>query len=108
MAESVDDTAVVYSSHPTARFKLGAFQFENGSLRLTDPAQIEEFDQLLESQPQFIRVRVARSSRAEADSLAAQFMQSRSVAGIDTTANSIEAQTPTDSKPRGLNIGKKD
>lgn len=38
----------IYSSHPYPRMKIGRFQFVQSTLKLTDPAEIQEFEKLLD------------------------------------------------------------
>lgn len=83
----------VFSSHPTDRFKLGRFQFEKGTLRLDD-ADADEFRELLDKQPGFIKSQVRELSVDAANKLAEKFQSGRKVTGVDTTRNSIAAPQP--------------
>lgn len=74
-----DKTAVQYTSHPIANYKLGRFQFSNGVLSLTKDSDVEEFEKLLndDNLPTIERNRVkkidlARAEQIVKDRLAAQ------------------------------------
>lgn len=98
-----------YSSHPIAKYRIGRFQFERGVLTLED-ADAEEFDALLATQPQTVKRRIKKADQAAAESIARSFLQSRMVAGVDTTANSVAAPasaTPPPPEPfAALKFGK--
>lgn len=83
-----DAVAAIYSSHPSSRFKLGRFQFERGVLKL-NAKDAAELDALLEKQPIPIRNKVKKSTQEDAERIAASFLRSRAIQGIDTTANSM-------------------
>ena len=84
------EEVVIYTSHPTARFKLGRFQFERGVLKLSGD-DAKEFDALMETQPGPIQLKVKRSTQHAAEAVARNFLGARQVAGVDTTANSAAA-----------------
>jgi hypothetical protein len=52
------------------------------------------FDEVLAEQPAPIRNGVKKSTQADAERIAASFLQSRKTQGIDTTANSVAAGGP--------------
>lgn len=102
-------TTAFYSSHPIAKYRIGRFQFERGVLTL-EGADVEEFDALMTTQPQTVKRRIKKANQAAAESIARSFLQSRMVAGVDTTANSVEAPgsviPPPPAPFGGLKFGK--
>jgi hypothetical protein len=68
-SEEATPAEKIYTSHPVSRFGMGRFRFKNGTLKLTDPKDIEEFEKLLESQPDRIRAQVRTISLAAAERL---------------------------------------
>lgn len=85
--------STLYVSKPIARFKLGRFQFEDGVLRLESEEDVAEFDALLDKQPPFLRQKVKKSTQEMAEAVAASFLKSRMVSGVDTTGNSTMVQS---------------
>jgi hypothetical protein len=96
---------VTFSSHPIAKLKIGKYQFDKGILRLS-PDEAEEFRAHLKTQPKTLAMRVKETGIVEAERIAKSFATSTMKAGIDTTANSIEAQASFDGKHPGASKDK--
>jgi hypothetical protein len=99
------DDIVTFSSHPIAKLKIGRFQFDKGIMRLA-PDEAEESRALLQTQPKTLAMRVRETGIVEAERIAKSFATSTMKAGIDTTANSIEAQAAFDGKHPGASKDK--
>ena len=79
---------VKYSSHPIMNYRIGNdYVFEKGILRLL-PQDEARFKEVMSKQPIQIQNEVRPLSEAMANDWIAE-VQSRKVAGIDTTANSM-------------------
>ena len=93
VTESVDpeaanppDEKVQYITPGIARFKIGEYEFQNGTLSLT-PAEAEAFDALLEELPPSESCRIQKVNLDGAAAIAAAFKatQSKMTAGVDTS-----------------------
>lgn len=80
----------LYTSHPIQRLSLGKFEFESATLKLTSEKDVEEFEALLEQQPQQIRYGVKKiPNQISAEFIARMKARSGMRSGIDTTANTL-------------------
>jgi hypothetical protein len=86
--EPVDDGSVLYSSHPTHRFKIGKYRFENAQL-LVPADEVETFDKLVSQLPPVTRQQIRKIDRAAADKLVLARVQSTTRTGIDTTKGTV-------------------
>lgn len=77
---------VQYITPGIARFKIGEYEFQNGTLSLT-PAEAEAFDALLEELPPSESCRIQKVNLDGAAAIAAAFKatQSKMTAGVDTS-----------------------
>jgi len=87
-----DSDAAVYSSHPIENFHVAGFQFEKGTLKLTDSDEIERFEKLIESLPPRERSTIRKIDLDGAAAVAKRFNNaSTSKRGIDTTGSDASA-----------------
>lgn len=75
----------IWSSHPIQNYRYGGFQFEKGTLRLTDPKDIERFESKLAGASDRVKNQIREINRAGADKIGRAFQSSRRVRGIDTS-----------------------
>lgn len=92
--ESVEPTGdvdfVIYTSHPIQKFRLGEWKFQDATLKLT-PEEAERFDEVLASQPERERALIRKIDSAKGELIAAEYLKTKQVRGIDTTLNSFSS-----------------
>lgn len=86
-ASLIDDSNVLFSSHPVTRLQLGPYNFENAQLSLPRE-DVGDFEALLEDQPAYIRNMVRKIDVDAANEIIRGRIASMR-AGIDTTANTL-------------------
>lgn len=86
--ESDGDTSV-YSSHPISRYRVGRFQFEQGTLRLKGD-DVGEFEEIMRNQPPREQARVKKIDVEAANVVARNFAKSQGSSrtrGVDTAGS---------------------
>lgn len=95
-----DDTAETpqgktWTSHPISNYALGNFQFENGTLTLTDPSEIERFETQLASPhlPARDKALIQEINVDRANKIAADFLKQRGTkrTGVDHSDSTPQA-----------------
>lgn len=89
-APEPSDDSVIFTCHPVVNMNLGKYQFRQGQLRL-DSNEVEEFEALVEQQPPQIRHSIKKIDSDAAHDIARKFAFGKQTAGVDTTANALDA-----------------
>jgi len=83
----------VYSCHPTRRWKIGKFEFENSRLELKTEEEIAEFEKVIEDLGIRDRNQIKTLSAKSAEAMARAFVNApQAVQGVGTTQGLAAAQ----------------